>query len=120
MKNTKLIWSWVGIFIIALVVSLPFESAQALAASVSITKNEGQKGIEKFIDANGDTWTVEATITDTQTEIVDPKNIKIKEKNINTKTKAVLFLIISSFYFFFSIFLQPIPPSSFYAHRPIS
>src|SRR3989344_1790520 len=78
MKNPQKVWSLVGLFIIALVVSLPFESAQTLAASVSITKNEGQKGIEGFIDANGDTWTVEATITDTQAQVVDPKNVKMK------------------------------------------
>lgn len=82
--NSQKAWSWVGIFIIALVVSLPFESAQALAVNVQITKNSGQAGIDQFIDANGDVWTVQATISglssgsDNSSVSVDPKDLKLK------------------------------------------
>jgi hypothetical protein len=72
-SNNKLS-SLIGLFMIMLVLSLPFYSANALAA-IQITKNTGQKGIPNFIDAVGDTWTVEATLTDVQN--VQAKDVKL-------------------------------------------
>ncbi len=79
--NQQRLWSFIGIFLISLVVSLPFYSADALAVSLKITKNSGEKNIEGFLDAKGDTWSVEALISGTDNATsVDPKNVKI---NIN-------------------------------------
>ncbi|MEK6937727.1 MAG: hypothetical protein AABX04_01655, partial [Nanoarchaeota archaeon] len=61
--NQQRLWSFIGIFLISLVVSLPFYSADALAVSLKITKNSGEKNIEGFLDAKGDTWSVEALIS---------------------------------------------------------
>jgi len=60
--NQKRVWSFAGLFMIVLIVSMPFYIADVYAVSVSITKNQGSGGIEGFIDADGDVWTVEATI----------------------------------------------------------
>ncbi len=75
--DQKKSWSFIGLFIIALVVSLPFYAADVYAVSVSVTGNHGEAGIEGFIDANGDTWTVEATIAGADEEVV-PENVKVK------------------------------------------
>ncbi len=75
--NQKRGWSFIGLLIIALVVSLPFYSANALAVSVQVSKNSGQEGLPKFIDAQGDVWTVEATVTGSP-QTVNPADVKIK------------------------------------------
>ncbi len=75
------IWSAVGIFIIALVVSLPIYSAGAMAASLQITQNQGEKGISKFLDAQGDVWKVQASITGALEESINPENVKLKIGN---------------------------------------
>ncbi|MBU0470626.1 MAG: hypothetical protein KJ984_04070, partial [Nanoarchaeota archaeon] len=77
MNGTKM-WSFIGLFMIALVISLPLNSANALALSVQITKNEGQAGIKNYIDATGDVWTVEALIAGTSNDSVSPENVKLK------------------------------------------
>ncbi len=71
-------WSIVGLFIIALVISIPVYSADALAASVQITKNSGEAGIRGYLDAQGDTWTVEATISGVPDRAINPNDVKIK------------------------------------------
>jgi len=71
-------WSMPALFVIALVLSMPFYSASTLAASVQITKNQGEAGIENYLDADSDVWTVEALITDTAKESVKPENVKLK------------------------------------------
>lgn len=65
-------------FVITLVLSMPFYSASVLAASVQITKNQGEAGIENYLDAESDVWTVEALITDAVKETVNPENVKLK------------------------------------------
>ena len=75
-------WSFVSLFIIVLVLSLPFYTAQVYAApSIQITKNEGDDHVPQFIDAQGDTWVVEATITGTENPTVNPQDVKIKIGN---------------------------------------
>ena len=63
MKITKM-WNGAGMFMILLVILMPFYSASALATYVSVSQNHGTANINGFLDAQGDTWTVEATITD--------------------------------------------------------
>lgn len=79
-KNSKQIWNLVAMFVIVLVLSMPVYSASALAASVQITKNQGEAGIPQHIDAQGDVWTVEALISGTGTSntSVKPEDVKIK------------------------------------------
>ncbi len=77
--NQKKMWSFIGIFMITLIVTLPFYSADALAVSLQITKNSGSAGMEGFIDAKGDTWSVEALISGTDNATsVEAKDVKIK------------------------------------------
>ena len=76
--NAEKMWSFVGIFIIVLVLSMPFYSASALAATLEITKNTGKAGIPGFINAQGDTWTVQATIAGSVYETIDPANVNLK------------------------------------------
>src|SRR3989344_6703732 len=66
----------VSIWMIVLLVSLPLYSANALAATVRITKNTGTAGIDGFINANGDTWLVEATITEASG--VTPESVRLQ------------------------------------------
>ncbi len=67
---------------IFLIILLPISSASALAGTTTITKNSGQAGLDGFVNANDDTWTVEATISNLQTdETVAPENVQIKVGN---------------------------------------
>ncbi|HLC81475.1 MAG TPA: hypothetical protein VJH68_02355 [Candidatus Nanoarchaeia archaeon] len=52
-----------ALWMIVLIVTLPLYSASVWAASIKITGNRGTANIEGFINADGDTWAVEATIT---------------------------------------------------------
>ncbi len=76
--NEKKLWCFAGLFMILLVLSMPFYSANVMAASVQITKNQGEDGIKNYIDAQGDVWTVEALISGTGNETVNPDNVKVK------------------------------------------
>ncbi|MBI4980491.1 hypothetical protein HZC30_02945 [Candidatus Woesearchaeota archaeon] len=79
MINAQKSWSFIGLFIIALVISMPFYSADALASiEVKITKNSGTGGIENYLDAQGDVWTVEALITGVNDTTIDPQKVKLK------------------------------------------
>src|SRR3989338_91877 len=80
-KKQKQAWSAAGLFIIMLVLSMPFYSAQAMAASVQITKNAGEQNIPRYLDAQGDAWTVEATITGSGVETINPSDVKLKIGN---------------------------------------
>jgi len=78
-----------GLFMIFLIILLPISSASTLAGTTTITKNSGQAGLDGFVNANDDTWTVEATISNLQTdETVAPENVQIKvgnnKKNFNS------------------------------------
>ncbi|MDP3989866.1 MAG: hypothetical protein Q8Q01_01525 [archaeon] len=69
----------VGLWMIFLFVTLPVYSASVMAVPlVSITKNSGEANIDKFIDADGDTWKVNALITSATEENIDPKNVVMK------------------------------------------
>src|SRR3989338_8190855 len=76
--KSSMVWKQVAWFIVLLVLTIPFYSADALATSLQITKNSGQQQIPGYLDANGDTWTVEATITNPPEETVDPVHVKLK------------------------------------------
>src|SRR3989344_7872949 len=79
-QKAKNIWNLTALFMVVLVLSMPMYSANVLAASVQITKNEGEAGIEQHIDAQGDVWTVEALISGAGTgdASVKPEDVKIK------------------------------------------
>ena len=63
--NEKKMWSSVGLFVIMLVVSMPFYSANVLASTITVSHNSGSAGVNDYIDALGDTWDLEVTISDT-------------------------------------------------------
>src|SRR3989338_7760578 len=77
--------SWMSIFVILLVVSFPVTTSSALAVSVQITKNYGEDNIPGYLDAEGDTWTVEATISGTSNATVSSEQVKIKIGNNEAK-----------------------------------
>ena len=79
-QNAKSIWSVIGLFMVVLVLSMPVYSASALAASVQITKNQGEAGIEQHLDAQGDVWTVEALVSGAgnSNASVKPEDVKVK------------------------------------------
>ncbi len=57
-----------AMFIIFLVLTMPFYSASAIAsAQIQITKNTGSAGVDGFLDANGDTWQVVVDIAGIET-----------------------------------------------------
>ena len=66
-----------ALFIIALMLSIPFYSASVYAASLSITANSGQAGISNYLDGDGDVWRVEATIANAGSA-VDPTKVQLK------------------------------------------
>ncbi len=68
-----------ALFVICLVIGIPFFSAQSLAAAISITQNEGQAGIEGFV-IPGDIWSVQATLIGTDTA-VDTSNVALISGN---------------------------------------
>ena len=55
-------WRFVSVFIVVLVLSLPFYSANAMASSLSVTHNSGSDNIEGYLNAETDTWTLEVEI----------------------------------------------------------
>ena len=80
-KNAQKCWSFAGLFIIALVLSMPFYSAEALAANVQVTKNQGESGIDTFLDGKGDVWALEALISGSGVPVngsVIPNNVKVR------------------------------------------
>ena len=85
--KSKRMWDVAAMFIIVLVISLPIYSANVLAISVQITKNYGEDKIPGYLDAEGDTWTVEATISGTgaSNATVAPEQVKIKIGNNEAK-----------------------------------
>ncbi len=74
-----------ALFVIFLVISIPFYSADVLAVSVHISKNTGQAGIENFIDGQGDTWELQATIVGAAEDSVSPENVKLNINNVKLK-----------------------------------
>ncbi|MBI2103279.1 hypothetical protein HYT55_05535 [Candidatus Woesearchaeota archaeon] len=79
----------IGLVMMALIVIMPISSANVLGGTLTITKNSGQAGLDGFVNANDDTWTVEAAISNLQAgETVAPENVQIKvgnnKKNFNS------------------------------------
>ncbi len=62
-SNEKKMWALAGLWVMCLVLTLPFYSAHALATTVTISQNHGLDAVPDYIDAGGDTWTVEATVS---------------------------------------------------------
>ncbi|PIN74227.1 hypothetical protein COV20_01270 [Candidatus Woesearchaeota archaeon CG10_big_fil_rev_8_21_14_0_10_45_16] len=72
--------SWMSIFMAMLVLTLPFYSASALAASVSVTSNSGEDGFQDgslngWINGEGDTWNLEVVVDDPLLETIDPNQV---------------------------------------------
>ncbi|MBI2572610.1 hypothetical protein HYV86_02010 [Candidatus Woesearchaeota archaeon] len=65
----------IGLLMMFLILTLPFYSASAMAVSVQVTKNTGDDQIPNFIDAEADTWSVEATIRDITAEQVTAETV---------------------------------------------
>ena len=74
--NQKRVWSFAGIFIIALVVSLPFYVADVYAVSLSITRNQGSTGIEGFIDGEGEIWPGESSVLESSNNMPVARRIR--------------------------------------------
>jgi hypothetical protein len=84
-------WSWAGIFIIALMMSMPFYSANVYASvNVQVTKNEGEAGLWGFLDAENDVWTVEALFNGVNAGngSIDPSQVVIKIGNHEAEFKS--------------------------------
>lgn len=73
LKNKSL--QFIGIFIMMLVLTLPFYSANAMASSVKVTKNYGTDGVEGYLDAESDIWTLEVEITADDEEAIQPEQV---------------------------------------------
>lgn len=82
--NEPMFQKLVGLFMLSLILLLPISSASAIAGTLTITKNSGQAGLNGFVNANDDTWTVEATVSNLQEgETVAAENLQIKVGNNN-------------------------------------
>lgn len=65
-----------ALFLVALMISFPFITADALA-QIQITRNSGQANIDGFLDAKGDVWTVEVLVTNAIGEVT-PDQVVMK------------------------------------------
>lgn len=80
--NKPMFQKLTGLFMLSLILLLPISSASAIAGTLTITKNSGQAGLNGFANANDDTWTVEATVSNLQEgETVAAENLQIKVGN---------------------------------------
>ena len=89
----------IALFIITLILTLPIYSAQSLAATVRITSNHGTLGVEDYINAEEDTWTVQAAITGAAQTVL-PENVKLRanaDLNFNTCETSTALGTICSF-----------------------
>jgi hypothetical protein len=68
-------YRFIAIFIAVLVLTLPFYSANAMAASVKVTSNFGEDGIEGYLDAESDIWNLEVEITTDDEMEVSPEQV---------------------------------------------
>lgn len=84
-------WSFIGLFIICLIISMPFYSANAMATTLSINTNTGTAGIDGFINSESDTWTMQATVSGysgtvaDNSSLIDPSQmfLEVGGSNIN-------------------------------------
>ncbi|MFH1276624.1 MAG: hypothetical protein ABIH82_05945, partial [Candidatus Woesearchaeota archaeon] len=60
---------WMACFIIALIISLPFYSANVLAVVVQVDQNSGQDGFEGYLDGKGDVWTLKAAVNNLEGDL---------------------------------------------------
>ncbi|MBI2665219.1 hypothetical protein HYX12_01190 [Candidatus Woesearchaeota archaeon] len=67
----------VASFIILLVLSMPFYSAEVMAANVEILQNTGQKEIDGFVDGKGDIWKVQAKVWNLLQDTLLPDDLQI-------------------------------------------
>ena len=67
----------ISMFFIGLMLLLPFSSASALAATISITKNSGSANVAGFLDGNGDTWNVEALVAGAAGTVL-PQDVRLQ------------------------------------------
>ena len=67
----------ISMFMIFLVMTMPFYSASALAATVQITHNAGEQNIQGYLDAEGDVWTVKATVSGVPAAQVTPDKVTL-------------------------------------------
>ncbi|HIH11153.1 TPA: hypothetical protein HA241_03115 [Candidatus Woesearchaeota archaeon] len=70
-----------ALFMLTLIFTLPFYSADVLAVSVRVTHNSGQANIDSFLDAESDTWTVDVDVLDSPDENIDPNSVRVKIGN---------------------------------------
>jgi len=81
--NSQKIWGMIGIFMILLVINIPLYSASVMAASLQITKNVGQAGVEGFLDGESDVWAVDVAVFD----LVEGEELKSEDVKIVLGTK---------------------------------
>ncbi len=75
-KENKLFWQHIAMFLVVLTLSLPIYSSSALAASMSITHNAGNDNIQSFLDAESDTWTLQVELGNLEEDMaVDPSQV---------------------------------------------
>jgi len=65
-----------ALLMIALVISMPVYSSQALAASLQVQKNSGEDNIGGYLDAAGDTWTLQV-LAEADGEQVVKENVRV-------------------------------------------
>ena len=79
MFRKKNILPSIAIFVICLVISMPFYSANVLATSLSVTENYGTDNHDGFIDAESDTWTLGVSITNIEDDLeVMPEQVVLE------------------------------------------
>src|SRR3989344_9236443 len=61
-KKMDIGYKSIAVFLIMLVLTLPFYSANAYA-SLRVTRNSGEDNIDGFVDAQGDEWKLEVEAT---------------------------------------------------------
>src|SRR3989338_6631947 len=66
-----------GIFMIVLILSMPFYSANGLAAVVKIEHNSGRDNFNGYLNGKGDVWTVQATVTNLGTDTLSPNDLSL-------------------------------------------
>jgi hypothetical protein len=69
LKKAGKVWAWIGIFMVCLMISMPFYSANVLATSISVSENYGTGGYDGFLDAESDTWTLGVSISNLDDDI---------------------------------------------------
>ena len=83
--KAKKMWSFAGLLMMCMFITLPFYSADVLAVSLRITTNSGEDNYDGYINAESDVWTVEAEIVD------PPKDVNPEEVSINIGSNKAYF-----------------------------